>query len=35
MKKREKVKPVVVEPIIVTDPKPMVDKVPVEWQNPK
>ena len=30
MKKREKVKPVV-----ITDPKPMVDKVPVEWQNPK
>ena len=35
MKKREKVKPVVVEPVITTDPKPMVDKVPVEWQNPK
>ena len=30
MKKREKVKPVV-----IADPKPMVDKVPVEWQNPK
>ena len=35
MKKREKVKPVIVEPVITTDPKPMVDKVPVEWQNPK
>jgi len=35
MKKREKVKPVVVEPVITTDPKPMVDKVKVEWQNPK
>jgi hypothetical protein len=35
MKKREKVKPVVVEPVIITDPKPMVDKVKVEWQNPK
>jgi len=30
MKKREKVKPVV-----TVKPKPMVDKVPVEWQNPK
>ena len=30
MKKREKVKPVV-----IIKPKPMVDKVPVEWQNPK
>jgi len=35
MKKREKVKPVIVEPVITTDPKPMVDKVPVEWQDPK
>jgi len=35
MKKREKVKPVVVEPVITTDPKPMVDKVKVEWQDPK
>ncbi len=35
MKKREKVKPVIVEPVTTTDPKPMVDKVPVEWQNPK
>ena len=30
MKKREEVKPVV-----TVKPKPMVDKVPVEWQNPK